>query len=599
MMGIEFIQIWLRNFMSYGNIGTTVKLNHVGSTLIVGEDLDNTGGGKRTNGVGKSTLINAIMYSIYDRALNSSKVDDLVNNINKRHMEIVLVFRKGSTFYKIHRARKMKVGASGNWVKLYRREGDMNFTAEDEVSKDGSRNTNEEIEHIVGMPADMFMRIVVVTANHTPFLDLPANHPTQPCQSQFIARLFNLTRLGDKALALKAQMKETDQQLTMQKNLLTMHDNEVAKHKQLIKSTQTRMINWERDLERDIAELEAKLKQVGTVDLVEQKRVRDEIQIVKRELNALSQESESIQRTLKRSVSKSRQLLSEHTSLSDSTCPYCKQGYHDEERLNDINKQADEMAKEVDDMMTRLEEIKPRHDELSTQLKELETQLLVDNIDELIELSNKSTELTTKLEGLKKSVNPYVEAYDDLLAQKPEEFDTTELNKLEYKQQHQTILYKLLTSKDSFIRKKFIGKYIPFLNGRLETYLEDMGMPHKVCFTKDMTAEIHAFGREIPFHNLSNGQKARVNFALSLAFRDVVQKMHTPINMCLFDEVLDYGLDTAGVDDAAKLLRRKASTENLCMYVITHKDVSENTFSRIMTVQMEKGFSRIVDPNIA
>lgn len=598
MNGIEFISLYMRNFLSYGNVGTTVRLNHIGSTLIVGEDMDSTSNGKRTNGVGKTSIINAIMYGIYDRSLGSSKVDDLVNNINKKHMEVALVFRKADKFYKIHRVRKMKVGASGNWVKLYERVGDTHFQDEDEITKDSTRTTNEEIERIVGMPADMFMRIVVVTANHTPFLDLPANHPTQPCQSHFIARLFNLTRLGDKASVLKIQIKETEQQLMLQRKHFEIHERDIANHAATTTTLKKRMVDWERQKIKRLEELEQLLDVCKSVNLTEQKQLRDDINSSTKTQSRLKSEWDEINRHIKQLTKKCQGLLNEHTSLSDSKCPYCHQTHTDELRLVAINEEADKIAIELQQLSSELETVQKQHTEISEHISQLRSKQTVANIDELLEISAKMVEYQTQITSLEVAENPYVVQYEEHVARKPEAFDTTAMNELELKLNHQSMLYKLLTNKDSFIRKKFISKYIPFLNKRLEGYLESMGMTHKVCFTKDMTAEIHQFGRELPFANLSNGQKARVNFALSLAFRDVVQKMHTPINLCLFDEVLDYGLDLAGVEDAAKLLKRKATNEQLCMYVITHKDVSENVFSRIMTVQMEKGFSRIIDPEI-
>ena len=108
-----------------------------------------------------------------------------------------------------------------------------------------------------------------------------------------------------------------------------------------------------------------------------------------------------------------------------------------------------------------------------------------------------------------------------------------------------------------------------------------------------MTANISQFDRPMSFGQLSNGQRARINLALSFAFRDVLESMHEKINVCMLDEVLDVGLNSSGVAAAARMLKRKARDEGLSLFIITHRDEIDSAFDRVMTVQMSKGFSYI------
>lgn len=151
----------------------------------------------------------------------------------------------------------------------------------------------------------------------------------------------------------------------------------------------------------------------------------------------------------------------------------------------------------------------------------------------------------------------------------------------------------MLTKSDSFVRKALLNRYIPYLNTQLQSYLEELGLPHRIQFTHTLTAEISRFGQSLDFGQLSAGQKARVNFALSLAFKDVLQRLHASINVCMLDEVLDHGLDSVGVQSAAKLVKRKARDEGLSMFIVSHKEEVTGIFDRIMTVQMSQGFSNI------
>ena len=233
--------------------------------------------------------------------------------------------------------------------------------------------------------------------------------------------------------------------------------------------------------------------------------------------------------------------------------------------------------------------------ELSNRRSDVEGRITVSNIEELVEVKGKRHSITSRIRERKAEENPHAEPLEELEAIELDQIDYSEVNKLTTTIEHQQFLYKLLTKKDSFVRKSLLNKNIPYLNTRLRHYLSELGLPHTVEFTHEMTAAISQFGQLLDFGNLSNGQRARVNFALSLAFRDVLQSMHGSFNVCIFDEVLDVGLDSVGVQAAAKLLKRKGRDEVVALFIISHRDEIENAFDQSMTIQMSKGFSYIKD----
>ena len=232
-------------------------------------------------------------------------------------------------------------------------------------------------------------------------------------------------------------------------------------------------------------------------------------------------------------------------------------------------------------------------DDLETQLRKLSDGIGGLTPEAINTHRNKIIIESDKLEGIKNTANPFNTTLADLIGGAPPIINYDTLNELETTLVHQNFLLKLLTRKDSFVRATLLNKNLPFLNARLAGYLNELGLPHKVEFTPNLTANISQFGKPLEFGNLSNGQGARVNLALSFAFRDVLQQMHTPINICVLDEVLDVGLCPVGVAAAARLLKQKARDEKLCMYVISHRDELDNTFDRRLVVQLEKGFSYI------
>lgn len=127
------------------------------------------------------------------------------------------------------------------------------------------------------------------------------------------------------------------------------------------------------------------------------------------------------------------------------------------------------------------------------------------------------------------------------------------------------------------------------------TYLEKLGLPHRVEFLPDMSARISQFGTELGFTNLSSGQAARVNLALAFAFRDVLQARHGKISFCMLDECLDTGLGNVGVQLAAKMIKEIAEKDNMSMFIISHRDEIASMFEKRMVVELKGGFSNIVE----
>lgn len=202
------------------------------------------------------------------------------------------------------------------------------------------------------------------------------------------------------------------------------------------------------------------------------------------------------------------------------------------------------------------------------------------------------------VERVAKEANPHVDALDALINSQPSELKTNELDTLHDTLEHQSFLLKLLTKKDSFIRKALVNRYVPFLNQQIKHYLEKIGLPHKVEFQQDMSVKISQFKAEWSVGNISSGQKARVNIALAFAFRDVLQSRFGNINFCILDECLDTGLGNVGVQLAAKMIKKIAKENNLSMFVISHRDEISSMFDSKITVELKGGFSNIIQSDI-
>lgn len=581
---IEFSLLSLRNFLSYGNNTTIFDLRRPGTTLIVGENLDNTSDGQGANGVGKSTIVNAITYALYDKPVSDISKDNLVNNINNKNMEVTLEYvGDDGVQYKIHRFRKMKAGAEGNGVHFYKNGKD--------VTLDSVVATNAEIEKTIGIPYELFVRIIVFSASHNPFLSLKTDE-----QKSIIEELFGLTAISQKAELLKKQIKDTEGRISIQRVKIESAEKERERHAAQIDNAKRRVDNWVEHNKATIAGLQDKLAKIEGVDFEVQQELHNTLASSQKRLNEALDIQRITERAIRELIKRKSKLETDLSHLTDAKCPYCLQQYTDAEaKITETREQIQSIDEELTTLDAELEVAEREVATVSLAIKEIRSKIVVDDIEELITVKNESDNIRRQIKDLENTVNPFLDPLQELMDIVLDDVDYTDINKLSKELDHQKFLLKLLTKKDSFIRKALLNKNLPLLNTKLQHYINMLGLPHRVEFTKEMTATISQFGRSLNFGNLSQGQRARVNFALSMAFRDVLQNLHPKINICILDEVLDFGLDSIGVVAAAKLVKQKARDENVCMYVISHRDEVSSIFDKRMVIQMSKGFSYVVD----
>lgn len=581
---IEFKSLTMRNFLSYGNVPTVVILDRSGTTLVLGENLDNTESGTGANGVGKTVILNALVYAVYDKPVSNISKDNLVNNVNKKNMQVTVEFTKGGKLYRVERARKMKAGASGNYVHLFENDKD--------ITPDSVGNTNAKIERIIGIPYELFVRIVAFSATHIPFLDLPVRSHYAANQTDIIEELFDLKTLSEKANLLKDHIKVTETALSTMISQTESLRREHDRHTKQLESAKTRVDNWKLSHAKDIADTQAQLARLEGTDVEQQKILHDELKIVNDQLTESLHEQRAVETNIKEYSKVIKKSSGELEHLQDAKCPYCLQQYEDaNKKIKDTEDKINEATNQLESAEAKILEIDKRVEQLAVNNKQIASQITISNPDDLAEIKSKISSLKEKLDDLNQRKNPFIEPLEELQNIQLDPIDMTAINEKQEMVEHQKFLLKLLTKKDSFVRKTLLNKNIPFLNQRLDHYLTELGLQHNVEFTHEMTASISQFGRPLDFGNLSNGQRARVNLALSFAFRDVLQSMHEHINICMLDEVLDVGLDTVGVQAAARMLKRKAREEKISVYIVSHRDEIDSAFDRKMTVQMSKSFS--------
>jgi len=248
--------------------------------------------------------------------------------------------------------------------------------------------------------------------------------------------------------------------------------------------------------------------------------------------------------------------------------------------------------------------------QLTVDSKQAETNPFTDQLSELdavvvplqpsshYDTEAKAVEHSTRVDNLLQQIttkhedtDPYSEQIQDMQEQALQQINYDALNQLVRLQEHQEFLLKLLTSKDSFIRKKIIDQNLSYLNSRLTHYLDLIGLPHTVTFQNDLTVLIEELGRDLDFDNLSRGERNRLILSMSWAFRDVFESLYQPINLLFIDELLDSGLDTAGMESSLSILKQMSRERNKSIWLVSHRDELAGRVENILKVVKENGFT--------
>jgi hypothetical protein len=208
-----------------------------------------------------------------------------------------------------------------------------------------------------------------------------------------------------------------------------------------------------------------------------------------------------------------------------------------------------------------------------------------------VEHRTKVSNLFQQIEDKTQEVDPYSEQVSEMESGALQAIDFEAINKITKAMEHQKFLLDLLTSKDSFVRKKIIDQNLSYLNARLTHYLDKIGLPHNVIFKNDLQVEITELGRELDFDNLSRGERNRLILGLSFAFRDVWENLYAPINTLFIDELIDSGLDTMGVENSLAILKDMSRRRHKSIWLVSHREELAGRVPNVLKVVKENGFT--------
>ncbi len=579
---IRIKDLTVKNFMSVGNQTQAVDFNREQLTLVLGENLDQGGDdtGSR-NGTGKTTIINALSYALYGTALTNIKRNNLINKTNSKGMLVTLHFEKNGVDYRIERGR------SPNILKFYINEQEQEMIDE---SQGDSRKTQESIHELLGMSHDMFKHIVALNTYSEPFLSMRAND-----QRAIIEQLLGITILTEKADRLKESVKQTKDSITTETLKIEAIQAANSKIEGTISSLQRTQRAWLSKKSQDVEKLTLGIDELEHVNIDIELESHEKLSNWTEHNNAilaLKKELSTLEPALQRADKSVKKLVKDVEDLEDATCYTCGQELHadkkaeiaerKEKELDDAKAYALEITTKVKDVMFALDEIGDINGKPTT---------FYETAKEAYEHRQNVDSLKTALASKQDETDPYQTQIDELNNSAIQEINWDEINVLTDYKEHQEFLLKLLTNKDSFIRKKIIDQNLAYLNNRLSYYLDKLGLPHQVVFLNDLNVEITQLGQDLDFDNLSRGERNRLILGLSFAFRDVWESLYQGVNLLFIDELIDSGMDAAGVENSLSILKKMGREREKNIYLISHKDELIGRVNHVLKVIKENGFT--------
>jgi DNA repair exonuclease SbcCD ATPase subunit len=572
--------ITAKNFLSIGNATQSVNFNRNDLTLILGENLDLGGDGSR-NGVGKTAILNAVSYALYGCAISNIRRDNLVNKTNGKNMLVSLDFSVNGQEYRVERGRKPNV------LRLYVNNEERQAT---DASQGDSRETQQAIEQILGMSHDMFRHVLALNTYTEPFLALKAND-----QRVMIEQLLGITLLSEKADRVKDLNRATKDAITAEELRIRAVQEANRRIEEQITSLEKRQTLWFKKQQEDCAVLVQAITDLEHIDIeaeVQAHRDLDAYHLKKKQIEDHERWIRQIDLDNAKLTKDRSKLERDIAALQDHRCHACGQELHDSKQDEIL---ADKQ-RNLQDIALQLLTNDTQHTEHLNEIDDLgplgiAPTVFYDDLEQALDHRNSLDTLRKDLVSRQAESDPYQEQIDDMRQQALQQVTYDTVNELTRLQEHQDFLIKLLTNKDSFVRKKIIEQNLSYLNQRLTHYLDRIGLPHQVIFQNDLTVEITELGRDLDFDNLSRGERNRLILSMSWAFRDVWESLYSPINVLFIDELIDSGLDSSGVESALALLKHMSRERNKSVWLVSHRDELIGRVENILRVVKENGFT--------
>ena len=569
-MAIHFRAIRWANFLSTGSQFTEVILDSSPTTLIVGE-----------NGSGKSTILDALCYALFNKAFRDVNKPQLCNSINGKNMVVEVEFTIGSKDYKIIR------GVKPNIFEIYLNGELIN---QDAASRDYQKYLED---HVLKLNYKSFTQIVILgSASFTPFMQLPAGHRREVIEDLLDIKIFSIMNdaLKDKVSILKIKLTEFDTKI------------ELGKSK--VKLQQSYIKTLEADRDNRSKETEKLIELAGDEIVKLSSNVTASVNIIGDLKSTItdSEEKEGAESSLitliDKMTSKKNKIIKDIKFYQDNdTCPTCTQILdltfkHDTVTCHSTK--LEEVCKAETYLIDQLAVVRLRLQEIRTVKKTIaeSNDVIIDNNSKIIAEQNYIRKLEKEAMSSTAGITNIEEEKTKLKTLAKEVIDASEEKATLVEEKHYLDIAGLLL-KDTGIKTKIIKQYLPVINNLVNKYLQVQEMFVHFELDETFTEIIKSRHRDtFSYASFSEGEKARIDISILLAFRSIAKMKNTAnTNLLLMDEIFDSSLDTNGADFVMTLLNTLGTNSNVC--VISHRDALFDKFSNVIKFEKINGYSRI------
>ena len=568
---IIFKTITWQNFLSTGQHSTTVNLNNSSTTLIVG-----------TNGAGKSTILDALTFSLYGKSFRKINKGQLVNSVNDKGCLVNIEFTVNNTDWKVER------GIKPNIFKIYRNGEELN------QSHSAIDQQKWLEQNVLKMNYKSFTQIVILgSSTFVPFMQLPVSSRREVVEDLLDIKIFSsmneiirtkIRMIRDEVKTLELKKESVKDKVDMQKDFIKKIENQ---SKEDIDSKLNTIDSINTEIEKAF--------QWGLDKDLELNTIREQV-LKFEDSGSRLREFGSIKGKMSQKISS---IVKEHKFFTDNTvCPTCDQSIEEAFRVNrirDSQNKAEELRKGFDDLQKAIKDEELRESQFKQLSKELSNllngistnnaqitgyQRQVKRLESEVQtitsqIENRNTE-HEKLETFRESLQ---ETYDRLAERK---------EKVTYYDFIHTLL------KDGGVKGKIINKYLPLINRQVNRYLQmmDFYINFKLDeeFNESIETPIH---EDFTYASFSEGEKMRVDLSLLFTWREIARlKNSVNTNLLIMDEVFDSSLDGFGTDEFLKIIRYVIKDANI--FVISHKTGMEDKFDEVIKFEKVKGFSKML-----
>ena len=568
---IIFKRVRYKNFLSTGNQFIEIQLDRSQSTLVVGE-----------NGAGKSTMLDALCFGLFQRPFRNIKKDQLINSINEKECVVEVEFIIGQNYYKIIR------GIKPNTFEIWCNDVMLN---QDAAQRDYQKHLESTI---LKLNFRSFTQVVILgNASFVPFMQLRARH-----RRQVVEEILDIEIFSKMNLLFREKQKNQDEMIkqsdfncqlidskieSQKKHIEDMSGNKqqtIEKRKLEIEKAQTDIDNYQLDIDK-----------VKTERAELQKQILDESKI-----NNKYKQLHNLEAKLENTCSKHKKDLSFFQTHND--CPTCQQAIDEAFKSTMIGKKA-EKVQELEGALGQIEkDIKSAEDRLDVINKTMvtirEKELLINRYETSINeikkyIESKENEIY-ELSDEKFTTGVATGKLEEL----QEQLTTAEAAKVKQKEQKNYLDTARYLMQDTGIKTKIIKQYLPIMNQLINKNLADMDFFVNFTLDDEFNETIKSRHRdEFNYHSFSEGEKLRIDLAILFTWREIAKlKNSTNTNLLILDEIFDSSLDASGTDEFMRILSNKLAKENV--FVISHKgDTLLDKFPSVLKFEKYKNFTRM------